>query len=313
MRYLKTSWVLRINTHHLLGYWMPYACAKAICATFCQPIAGALIPIFGPDFPSRCVPVDAPEHGRMTIDPIIISDSTREAEAFRRMYAAAHNPYQALPSPTSLPSPRSPHHLSHLPPLNYSRSQPRSKRVREMDSPDTSGDAYSSPELGMGKSSHRPGKYMVSSIPPLRNTSGWTAANHTSYRPNREASYYGADPELSVVPRTSAISHRALPAPPTHMSSWSTKRPADTEVDYDYDAGESQNGSNSPTTTSRGDGREDEELTHNGVDKNAAYLLMHLSVRDRQKEKGHANETTIQSSKPLDVMHRSKRRRATSM
>ena len=290
---------------------MPYACAKAICATFCQPIAGALIPIFGPDFPSQCVPVDAPEHGRMTIDPVIILDSTREAEAFRRMYAAVQQPYQALPSPTSLPSPRSPQHMARLPPFDYGRSHPRSKRVREMDSPDNSGDAYSSPELGMGRSNDRHGKYMVSNIQPLRNTSGWTAANHTSYHHNREANYYGADPELSVVPRTGGIHHRALPAPSTQLSYWSAKRPAEAEADHDYDAGESQNGSNSPTSTSRGDVKE--ESTHSGVDKNAAYLLMHLSVRDRQKGKVDKKETPMQCSPPLNAEHRSKRRRATSM
>lgn len=112
---------------------MPFACAKAVCTTFCASIAGALIPIFGPDFPSLCISPDAPEHGRMQIDPMIVMESAREAEMFRRMYANAasvaanshltsqhqqhhsqhhhaqihhysHGP--ALPSPTSIPSPR---------------------------------------------------------------------------------------------------------------------------------------------------------------------------------------------------------------
>lgn len=120
---------------------MPFACAKAVCATFCAAIAGALIPIFGPDFPSQCISPDAPEHGRMSIDPAIITESAREAELFRRMYANVssvaasnhlpqhrqhhqhhvHYPQmhnggvgishqysqeRALPSPTSIPSPR---------------------------------------------------------------------------------------------------------------------------------------------------------------------------------------------------------------
>ncbi|KAJ4410005.1 hypothetical protein N0V82_009339 [Gnomoniopsis sp. IMI 355080] len=111
------------------GYWMPFACAKAVCATFCAPIAGALIPIFGPDFPSQCINPDAPEHGRMQIDQMIVAESAREAEMFRRMYANAasvaanshlpshhqhqlhyskthpHNHGPALPSPTSISSP----------------------------------------------------------------------------------------------------------------------------------------------------------------------------------------------------------------
>lgn len=121
---------------------MPFNCAKAVCATFCASIAGALIPIFGPDFPGHCVSPDAPGHGRMAIDPAIIAEAAREADIFRRMYANANavasnnhiaasmtpthhhqNQYTphptlqmphthhythgpALPSPTSIPSPR---------------------------------------------------------------------------------------------------------------------------------------------------------------------------------------------------------------
>lgn len=122
---------------------MPFSCAKAVCATFCGSIAGALIPIFGPDFPSKCTSPDAPDHGRMAINPTIVAESAREAEMFRRMYANAnsvaanshlpsqqqqqqqqqllHQPPQMhlgnggphyslggppLPSPTSIPSPR---------------------------------------------------------------------------------------------------------------------------------------------------------------------------------------------------------------
>lgn len=65
---------------------MPYQCARAVCATFCQHIAGALIPIFGPDFPSQCTPAATPEYSRMVIDQAIVVQATQEAEHFRRMY-----------------------------------------------------------------------------------------------------------------------------------------------------------------------------------------------------------------------------------
>ncbi|EFX06025.1 apses transcription factor [Grosmannia clavigera kw1407] len=65
------------------GYWMPYACARAVCATFCHRIAGAMIPLFGPDFPAACIPPRSSDFGRMVIDPAIISASTREAERMR--------------------------------------------------------------------------------------------------------------------------------------------------------------------------------------------------------------------------------------
>ncbi|KAI0391664.1 hypothetical protein F5Y17DRAFT_478479 [Xylariaceae sp. FL0594] len=67
------------------GYWMPYQCAKAVCATFCYNISGALIPIFGPDFPALCTPPESPEYGRMIIDPAIVMRSTRDAEYYRRL------------------------------------------------------------------------------------------------------------------------------------------------------------------------------------------------------------------------------------
>ncbi|KAF7887102.1 uncharacterized protein EAF02_003749 [Botrytis sinoallii] len=70
------------------GYWMPYSCALAVCTTFCSHIAPALIPIFGPSFPSQCFSPDAPEHGRMVIDPNIIRAATAEAESYRLHYTS---------------------------------------------------------------------------------------------------------------------------------------------------------------------------------------------------------------------------------
>src|ERR1700733_6660488 len=66
---------------------MPFSCALAVCTTFCSHIAAALIPIFGPTFPSQCVPPEAPEHGRMIIDRSLIIAATEQAEAFRQHYS----------------------------------------------------------------------------------------------------------------------------------------------------------------------------------------------------------------------------------
>ncbi|KAK4185090.1 hypothetical protein QBC35DRAFT_390262 [Podospora australis] len=79
------------------GYWMPYYCAKAVCATFCHQIAGALIPIFGPDFPSECIPEGAPGYKRMIIDPEIVARARREA---------AHLYERPTPHLSSFPTPR---------------------------------------------------------------------------------------------------------------------------------------------------------------------------------------------------------------
>ncbi|KAK4174938.1 hypothetical protein QBC36DRAFT_312465 [Triangularia setosa] len=61
------------------GYWMPYSCAKAVCATFCHQIAGALIPIFGPSFLSECIREGMPGYKHMVIDPEIIAKARLEA------------------------------------------------------------------------------------------------------------------------------------------------------------------------------------------------------------------------------------------
>ncbi|KAK3307524.1 uncharacterized protein B0T15DRAFT_502015 [Chaetomium strumarium] len=74
------------------GYWMPYSCAKAVCATFCAKIAGALIPLFGPRFPYECIPEGAPGYDRMLISQDIVNRARREA-------AALFGPRPALLSP----------------------------------------------------------------------------------------------------------------------------------------------------------------------------------------------------------------------
>ncbi|KAK2606091.1 hypothetical protein QQS21_003486 [Conoideocrella luteorostrata] len=64
---------------HAQGYWMPYDCARALCATFCHKISGALIPIFGPDFPQHCTPPNLPYYGDMLISQQLIKDAREKA------------------------------------------------------------------------------------------------------------------------------------------------------------------------------------------------------------------------------------------
>ncbi|QYS93706.1 HTH APSES-type domain-containing protein [Trichoderma simmonsii] len=65
------------------GYWMPYPCARAVCATFCTRIAGALIPLFGPSFPSQCTPSDSPYYNDMVISRLVIMQATEDVARFR--------------------------------------------------------------------------------------------------------------------------------------------------------------------------------------------------------------------------------------
>ncbi|KAK0637199.1 hypothetical protein B0T17DRAFT_102339 [Bombardia bombarda] len=88
---------------------MPFDCARAVCATFCHAFAGALIPLFGPRFPSECILKCSPNYGRMKIDPSIILRSKREAEIFRLRYGGPPS-FDHLPSGSD--SPRSPELLA---------------------------------------------------------------------------------------------------------------------------------------------------------------------------------------------------------
>lgn len=68
------------------GYWVPFRCARALCATFCFPIAGALIPLFGPSFPKDCVRPDSPAYNEMLISRPLLVEDTQAAEISRRYY-----------------------------------------------------------------------------------------------------------------------------------------------------------------------------------------------------------------------------------
>ncbi|KEQ71732.1 hypothetical protein M436DRAFT_83333 [Aureobasidium namibiae CBS 147.97] len=85
------------------GYWMPYGCARAVCATFCWNLRWALTPIFGPSFIRDCLPPNHPGFARFTIDPDVVRACAREAEGWRADASATH--YSLVPShPTSAPA-----------------------------------------------------------------------------------------------------------------------------------------------------------------------------------------------------------------
>ncbi|CAN8102598.1 unnamed protein product [Discula destructiva] len=427
------------------GYWMPFTCAKAVCATFCAPVAGALIPIFGPDFPSQCTSPDAPEHGRMQIDQMIIVESAREAEMFRRMFANAastavnshlplphlhHHQQQqqqqqqhhhsqihhyshgpALPSPTSIPSPRLGRRA--LPrysgsPHDYERERLSFEgRTRFKRAPDSPYMADSEPDMHGGPELHHilaTGGMMYSPLSPPRSSgsgSGWTVANHPHQQPHHIqapslASVYhpiayrethelpfpsSSDPVLSAIPRFGHGNprlehqhhqqhHQYQPHPAPHFpprlppisvsSNWSSphrasssKRPAAgvLEVAGDYEECSDKSSPTTTVTTNTSLSREDcavestapaataaaAAAAASGTDKNAALLLMHLSVRDHkdvrevrdgQREDcggGRDGHHGVRGCGPESMSmspvsgpggqdgHRSKRRRATSM
>ncbi|KAB5572737.1 hypothetical protein GE09DRAFT_1283046 [Coniochaeta sp. 2T2.1] len=191
------------------GYWMPFSCAKAVCATFCHHISGALIPIFGPQFPSECVHPDAPDHGRMCIDPAIVAEATVEAEDFRRLYSEQASMAVPVTSPrqTQLQR-RTNNNQQNRVHRAYNTCSPYQSRQQHLgggrlpDSPygtDTEEyDGYSCPEAG-GDPDHLyhyhhpnhhypyttvPSYRAVHTQPPPPTSSGWTAANKQHHPPH---------------------------------------------------------------------------------------------------------------------------------
>ncbi|KAK3997392.1 hypothetical protein QBC44DRAFT_94151 [Cladorrhinum sp. PSN332] len=145
------------------GYWMPYGCAKAVCATFCYEIAGALIPLFGPDFPSLCVPDNTPGFRHMVIDQAIIAQAKREAARICQFPRPCSG---LLPSPTPSrtlsprPSQRS---LRLAPePYEYRRQEYERQMLLSPYGPDSDLDYRSPPP------SELYGRKMFDSMPPMR-------------------------------------------------------------------------------------------------------------------------------------------------
>ncbi|KAF4998923.1 hypothetical protein FDECE_11667, partial [Fusarium decemcellulare] len=212
------------------GYWMPYQCARAVCATFCYHIAGALIPIFGPTFPSACVRPDSPDFGRMVISPQLVADTTREAEITRRLYLGATPP--SFASATSFPRDDRP-----IPQNIYvPEERKHSYRPRLVCDPswvmdnDIDQQYMSAPNSASSTGSGLHG-YMITSRP----TSSWTPANHPSPQPD---SYQNPHPWLSAVPRIQPLQPRAT----FSTSSWGSKRRLEQEEwDYNYRGSASPN------------------------------------------------------------------------
>ncbi|KAM0646369.1 hypothetical protein ACHAO3_008826 [Verticillium nonalfalfae] len=280
----------------------------------------------------------------MIISSQIIYDAQREAEITRR------NILRALASSNRVSGggyTSSPDSSQDRRPLRPVRDVDRRLRVytRLLSPYSTDTDAeghHSGPDSGpdsassmvssaLGYAFHRP-----AAPTPMRHTSGWTAANHghppVQARPRQlpqayhreETGFQPPNPWLSAVPRfapapmTSAAHPPPRSQPPTQRT-WPAKRRLDhydsDDTDAGYEGGESQNGS--PALRYIAEKRREENVP--GVDpaeKNAALLLMDLSVRDQIFERHAADEECRDRVRVSDTdvdLHRAKRRRAASL
>ncbi|KAE8132764.1 hypothetical protein BDV38DRAFT_296670 [Aspergillus pseudotamarii] len=82
----KKSFQEKTGRESFEGYWMPFAAAKAVAATFCWNIRYALTPLFGLDFPSLCVPpTNTSQYGHMLIDRETVQKATETANYYRML------------------------------------------------------------------------------------------------------------------------------------------------------------------------------------------------------------------------------------
>lgn len=292
---------------------MPYQCARAICATFCARIAGALIPIFGPSFPSQCTLVESPDFDRMVIDPQIIHEATREAEMYRRMHISAIAPPN-FSSATSFPRQE---HPALCRPYTPEDPRPALRPLLTCDPTWPVGHDYEGYQSAPNSASSTGSgleAYMIAPRPPT----SWTPANVPV------APYYDLHqphPDLTAIPRMQPTHqhHYSYSAPPA----WGTKRRLDYE-DSDY----IHEGSASPWTMSpaaRTESsvasplREMPVLERPEAEKNAAMLLLNLSMQERSPTPvgGSSPTTGTMAPQPLVAyateVRRSKRHRASSL
>ncbi|KAK1978517.1 apses transcription factor Xbp1 [Colletotrichum cereale] len=296
------------------GYWMPYECAKAVCATFCYNIAGALMPIFGPSFPSSCIPPGSPDYQRMVIDHRIVRDAIRDADLSRKVQQHALPPIDLGHVPGIERRPVRPLRDDRRLRLNTTRlMSPHSDTDAEShrSCPDS---ASSNGSDGVGYSyGYHPAPPRHAQPPP---TSGWTATNRPP-QPYRlvDESHRPADPYLSAIPRWTPVNRRTATPP---RPAWAQKRLIDDGDDDgdDNDHRDSNAGRNAGEGAALGgipalrcaseqQQRREDESDAELAEQNAALGLMTLKTAPR-KEAGSISDVDSPDS------HRSKRRRATS-
>lgn len=71
---------------------MPFACAKAVTATFCYSVRYALTPLFGKDFLDICLPLTDPSFGNFKIDSSIVERCALETQTWLRRSDARFTP-----------------------------------------------------------------------------------------------------------------------------------------------------------------------------------------------------------------------------
>ncbi|KAK5734482.1 hypothetical protein LTR17_008842 [Elasticomyces elasticus] len=178
------------------GYWMPYACARALCLTFCYDIRWALTPIFGTSFIRECLHPGQAGFGKFKINSETLRCAQLEAEGWVSD-ASSRDGSPAVSNGYGPDIPRSVPQLAPAPQPNQLRPRPTFKAGSPFASDSDQADGnyvhtgYDSPELSPKSSRHLP-------------SHGWASVNR------REE--YVAPPPPNNTPRGS-LSHALLDVP----------------------------------------------------------------------------------------------------
>ncbi|KAG0649510.1 hypothetical protein D0Z07_4562 [Hyphodiscus hymeniophilus] len=253
---------------------------------------------------------EAPEHGRMIIDPSIVAQATAEAEAFRVQYTS----FTPKSTPRGSYSPQAGKidsfdnmSMRTTPPSSLSRRL-RLKRTRGGDNP------YGTPtdtDMENGSETSSADGYFCSPGTPstLSRQHSWGPRNIMSHSANSSINISpvkGPNPWLSAIPRSTGL----VDIPMT--GTWRGKRCAEeTDADDEYDGDEGTDDKKS-LDVDKGNDREMEDVgAIGGAEKKAAFLLMNLSVKDGESCTESARAVADQEDQLEGP--RVKRRRATSM
>ncbi|KAH0344318.1 hypothetical protein KCU81_g4903, partial [Aureobasidium melanogenum] len=252
------------------GYWMPYGCARAVCATFCWHLRWALTPIFGPSFIRDCLPPNHPGFARFIIEPDVVRACAREAEGWRA--GMSSNQYNlATTSAPAPPIPRSaPMQLPEPKRLRARPTRPRVDTTAHLGSPFHSDDETAAVISDAPRTRRTiPDSPSVSPKTCISPTAHWAAVNDsrendigtpTPCVSHTNTSKLPADMQNLLVTPTSASGHTVLTqaAGARKRRRSSVLAPVSSSPDSSLTA--------SPTTSSGSDG-EDPEYVASSSDK----------------------------------------------
>lgn len=167
------------------GYWVPFSCARALCATFCWEIRWVLTPLFGPSFVTECLPPDHQNYRRWKIDSNIVRRAELQAEDWRAQASRSATP--ASQADSSFAPPYIP--MYQPPPTSAPTFNPAQARRPQRETPIFMKDSPFSPGAGQ---THRDrtadlvtndSDVSPKSSPAPTSHSGWTSINQRAPSP----------------------------------------------------------------------------------------------------------------------------------